>query len=99
LTPFHLGNKQKALESRTFQLNNTGLFYLFKKHRSTVKIPTEFQVVEDQLISTFRPGTILKMNDPIRMLSVEIAIGIDHFGFNPQPESHSQAIDIINQGP
>src|SRR5258707_5560654 len=52
--------------------------------------------VEHKLVPRFSPGTAFKVHCPVRMFSIEIAVGVNHFGFNPDSKIHSQVLNVPN---
>jgi len=52
--------------------------------------------IEHQLISAFGTLPSWKAHDPVRMLAIEITIGIHHLRFHPQAEVHTKIMNPIN---
>jgi hypothetical protein len=53
--------------------------------------------IEYELVASEHKRVTLIDERPIRMLAIEIGIRVDHFGFDPDPEVHSQPTDMIDQ--
>ena len=54
--------------------------------------------IEDHLRAQFAARAAGEIDHPIGMGAVQIAIGVDHFGLNPESEIHFEVVDAINQG-
>src|SRR5260221_2278205 len=53
--------------------------------------------IEDKLVAAFGARPTGEGHHPIRMGPVEVAVRIDHFRFDPQPEVHAEAVYAINE--
>src|SRR5882762_2975129 len=53
--------------------------------------------VEHKLVSRFGPRTAFKVHRPVGMFSIEIAVGIDHFRFDPDSKIHPQVLNMPNE--
>ena len=53
--------------------------------------------VQHELIAGFRAWPRGKMQHPVGVLSIELAVGIDHLWFNPQAKVHAQRVDLLYQ--
>jgi hypothetical protein len=50
-------------------------------------LPREIEHQLSALLGTRAAG---KIQDPVRMLPVEIGIGVDHFGLDPEAKVHAE---------
>ena len=53
--------------------------------------------VEQHLVASLGAGPPWEVHRPVRMRAIQVAIGVDHFRFHPEPELHAEAIDLLNQ--
>src|SRR5207245_1015814 len=53
--------------------------------------------IQDKLVAAFGTRPPGEVHNPVRVLPIKIAVGIDHFGLYPQPEVHAEAMDPINE--
>ena len=52
--------------------------------------------VKDQLVARFGPLSAGEMQHPIRVLAIQIGIGVDHLRLHPQTELHPQPMYFLN---
>ncbi len=55
--------------------------------------------IEDELVAPEHRFVALGDQRPVRMVPVQVAVGVDHLGFDPDPELHAQAGDMVDQRP
>ena len=53
--------------------------------------------VQHQLVACTQQRPAGQLQRPIRMSTVELAVGVDHLGLDPQAEAHAQAVDMMDQ--
>ncbi len=53
--------------------------------------------LRSRYVAQLTARTTREGDDPIRMLAVKIAVGVDHLRFNPQSEIQARAVYVIDQ--
>src|ERR1051326_962539 len=54
--------------------------------------------VQHQLIAQLAAWTAWKIHDPVRVSAIQIAVGVDHLGLDPQSKIHAEVVHVIDQG-
>src|SRR5258708_1655891 len=55
--------------------------------------------VEYQLIAAQRSAATLRVIRPLRMSTIQVAVGVDHLRLHPDTDLHTQLMDSVNQRP
>ena len=53
--------------------------------------------VEHELVALLGPRPVLKVQDPVRVRAVQVGVGVDHLGLDPDAKAHAELLHVLDQ--
>ena len=53
--------------------------------------------IEHELVAAFGARSAGHVEDPVGVSAVEVGVGVDHLGFDPEAEVHVEGVDLVDE--